>query len=123
MIERIISKTKELSHHPHLILASTIALGLLFAAKQHFRGGTCKVKRDLSGKVIVVTGGNTGIGKETILELSFYDCTIIFGARDVKKSEEAMQDILHKNPKASIIFYPLDLADLKSIDEFTARIK
>lgn len=123
MIERIISKAKELTHRPHLLLASTITLGLLFAAKQYFSGGACKVKRDLSGKVIVVTGGNTGIGKETVLELSFHDCIIIFGARDVKKSEDAIKDILHKNPKANVIFYPLDLADLRSIDEFSARIK
>lgn len=122
-MEGIISKTKELTHRPRLFLATTIALGLLFTAKQYFRGASCKAKRDLSGKVVVVTGGNAGIGKETILELSFYDCTIIFGARDVKKSHQAIQYILRKNPKADTTFYPLDLADLRSIDEFSARIQ
>ena len=32
-------------------------------AKYYFRGGMCKVDRDLTGQVVVVTGGNTGIGK------------------------------------------------------------
>jgi len=41
--------------------------------------------------VIVITGANTGIGKETMKELSQQPCTIIFGARDARKSEEAIK--------------------------------
>lgn len=59
---------------------------LLVATKLYFRGGMCKVDRDLNGKVIVVTGGNAGIGKETVDALSTKGCTIIFGARDRGKS-------------------------------------
>lgn len=39
---------------------------MLTATKLYYRGGICKVDRDLEGKVIVVTGGNSGIGKVTV---------------------------------------------------------
>ena len=39
------------------------SLLLLIGVKLYFRGGVCRVDRDLNGKMIVVTGGNAGIGK------------------------------------------------------------
>lgn len=41
---------------------------------------------DLTGKYAVVTGGNSGIGKETVLELIKLNCNVIIGARDKRKS-------------------------------------
>ena len=38
-------------------------IALIGIAKYYFRGGMCNVNRDLTGQVVVVTGGNTGIGK------------------------------------------------------------
>jgi hypothetical protein len=82
-----IDKLKEAVKNPYILGAAAVTFSLLAFAKSYFNGGVCKVSRDLTGKVIVITGGNTGIGKATIEELAQQSCTIIFGARDVNKSE------------------------------------
>jgi hypothetical protein len=69
----------------YVFLAAGGILGLVFA-KLYFRGGVCRVNRDLSGQVIILTGGNAGIGKETLRYLSRQPCKIFFGARDKEKS-------------------------------------
>lgn len=73
---------------------------------------------DLSGKVILVTGGNTGLGKESVLQLAKHNPKEIFlAARTPSKAESAIQDIKAAVPNASITFLPLDLTDFSSIAE------
>lgn len=50
--------------------------------------------RDLSGKVVVVTGGNSGIGYETCRALAFHGAHVVMASRDAKKSKEAIQRIV-----------------------------
>jgi len=66
------------------ILISFTAVAFL---KLYFRGSSCPIHRDLTGRVAVLTGGNTGIGKETLLDLARNNCSVIMGARDRSKSE------------------------------------
>lgn len=59
-------------------------LGLsVFGLKEYYGGAQCHVTRDLTGKVAIITGGNTGIGKETALGLAQKGCEVIIAARDV----------------------------------------
>ena len=68
----------------HLAIAGGILI-LLAAIKYYAAGGVCRIKKDLSGKTAVITGGNTGIGRETALELARQNCDLIIGARDKGK--------------------------------------
>jgi NAD(P)-dependent dehydrogenase (short-subunit alcohol dehydrogenase family) len=82
---------------------------------------------DLTGKVIIVTGSNSGLGLETVRQLGEHNPAHIYvAARSREKSEAAIKDLQQKNPNISpISFLPLDLASFESIKaaavEFTSK--
>ncbi|KAF7362977.1 Short-chain dehydrogenase/reductase family protein [Mycena venus] len=69
---------------------------------------------DLSGKIIIVTGGNTGIGYETVKQLLLKNAKVYLGARSAEKGAAAIKS-LEKETGNSAIFLQLDLADLPSV--------
>jgi NAD(P)-dependent dehydrogenase (short-subunit alcohol dehydrogenase family) len=79
-----------------------------------------QVDRDipnLSGKVFIVTGGNNGLGKETILQLSKHNPSKVYmGARSEEKAKKAIADIKRAVPRADPKFLQLDLASFRSIE-------
>ncbi|EAU32560.1 predicted protein [Aspergillus terreus NIH2624] len=72
---------------------------------------------DLSGKVIFVTGGNAGLGKETILQLARHSPSRIYlGARNATKAQDAIASIEAVIPTpVDIRHIPLDLTSFQSI--------
>jgi NAD(P)-dependent dehydrogenase (short-subunit alcohol dehydrogenase family) len=72
---------------------------------------------DLGNKVILVTGGNTGIGKETILQLAKHNpAKVYLAARTESKARDAIKSIETALSKPIDIEYlPLDLSSLKSV--------
>ncbi|KIM76634.1 hypothetical protein PILCRDRAFT_643196 [Piloderma croceum F 1598] len=81
---------------------------------------------DLSGKVIIVTGGNTGLGFETAKSLLAHNAKVYIGARSQAKAEEAISKLRELTGKEAL-FLQLDLGDLKAVktaaDEFLSKEK
>ncbi|EIN09012.1 NAD(P)-binding protein [Punctularia strigosozonata HHB-11173 SS5] len=69
---------------------------------------------DLSGKVVIVTGGNTGIGKETCRQLLKKNAKVYLAARSKSKAEDAITDLFNDTGKRAI-FLELDLSNLPSV--------
>lgn len=72
---------------------------------------------DMSGKVAIVTGGNTGIGKVTCLELVKKHATVYLAARTKERAENALKDIKKEVTDAQIEWLPLDLLSLRQVSE------
>ncbi|KAH8897720.1 NAD(P)-binding protein [Thozetella sp. PMI_491] len=72
---------------------------------------------DLSGRVIIVTGGNAGLGLESVRQLARHNpARIYLAARSKEKAEAAIKQLRESNPSASpISFLSLDLSSFTSI--------
>ncbi|XP_027860890.1 retinol dehydrogenase 12-like [Xiphophorus couchianus] len=76
----------------------------------------------LDGKTVIITGANTGIGKETARDLARRGARIVMACRDMERAEEARTDILEDTGNENIIIRKLDLSDTKSIRAFAQII-
>jgi len=57
-------------------------------------GPKYKGKEDLVDKIVIVTGANSGIGKETTLELARRNAKVIMACRDMEKCEMVLVSLL-----------------------------
>ncbi len=69
----------------------------------------------MQGKVILVTGANSGIGKETARELARRGATVVVGARSEPKGKAAAQEIAASTGRDDVGLLLVDLADLDSV--------
>ncbi|XP_034018785.1 retinol dehydrogenase 11 [Thalassophryne amazonica] len=76
----------------------------------------------LVGKTAIITGANTGIGKETAKDLARRGARVILACRNLERGEQAARDILTEVQGANIVVRELDLADTKSICQFAEKI-
>jgi NAD(P)-dependent dehydrogenase (short-subunit alcohol dehydrogenase family) len=74
---------------------------------------------DLSGKTIIVTGANVGLGYEAVKMLSRMNAEVILASRSIQRGDEAKRKILDEVPSAKVQVMKLDLADLQSIRDFS----
>jgi NAD(P)-dependent dehydrogenase (short-subunit alcohol dehydrogenase family) len=72
------------------------------------------------GRVVVVTGANTGIGFEAARVFAVKGARVVLACRNPQLAEEAVQRILHGQPAADISFMKLDLASLESVRNFAS---
>lgn len=78
---------------------------------------------DLTGKVIVITGANSGLGFECSKILAKKGATVVMTARNMDKGEKAKATILNENPQATLDLMKLDVGNLQSVREFAEAFK
>lgn len=85
-----------------------------FPPKPHF---TDQDVNDLHGKVCLVTGANTGLGKEVARLLYSKNAKVYIAARSEEKANAAIEDIKRAAPSSTgtLVFLHLDLSDLDKV--------
>ena len=104
------------------ILIVLIIIFILFFLRKYLRGGQCKSKHSMEGKVVIITGASSGIGKESAIDLVKHGAQVILACRNEKKTKKAMES-LNDEEKKLIQYIHLDLSDFNSIIEFAETVK
>lgn len=83
---------------------------------------------DQTGKTVVITGGNTGIGYETAIALAKAGANVVLACRDQEKANKAAETIRQQTETAAVETAivetaSLDLASLKSVNQFAEQFR
>ncbi len=78
---------------------------------------------NLDGKVIIVTGGNSGLGFESVKAFSNKGAEVILASRSIERGETAKGNLIKENSNVKITVLQLDLMDLSSIGKFVINFK
>lgn len=77
----------------------------------------------LSGKVIIVTGGNSGLGFESVRYFASKGARVVMASRSVERAEKAKELILEACGSCDIHIVKLDLASLNSVNTFVNDVR
>ncbi len=109
-------------------LFSGLALGGLLTAvgfamyRKWLGGGVCYSKAKLTGKTVIITGANTGIGLETAVDLAGRGARVILACRSEERGEKAAVEVRRRSRNVDVRYAHLDLASLESIRNFAEII-
>jgi len=82
---------------------------------------TAKDIPDLSDKIAIVTGANSGIGYEIARALSNKNAKVILACRNKENGEAAVRQIVLAYPEAQVELMQIDLSDLSSVQHFSGK--
>ena len=77
---------------------------------------------EMAGKVVVITGGNTGIGKEAAVGLAGLGARVVITSRNEERGRSAQKEIADRSGSDSVEVMSLDLASFTSIRAFAADV-
>lgn len=80
------------------------------------------IHSDMSKKVCLVTGANTGIGKPTAEELARSGATVLLACRSHEKTQPVVEELRARTGNADVHLIPLDLGSLDSVRRCAADL-
>jgi NAD(P)-dependent dehydrogenase (short-subunit alcohol dehydrogenase family) len=114
-----------------ILLICLIFPVLYIALRCYFNGPRTKLSKDMTDKIIVITGCSAGIGKETARELLNKGATVIFACRNEQKTKSIINEIAVDNKNKGVLlnnksrahYINLNLASFKSVVDFSRNFK
>jgi len=104
------------------ILGVLVLLAVLaFLLRLWMQGEKCRSDARLDGKIVVITGANTGIGKVCALDMSKRGAKVVILCRNTERGEAAAEEI-RKQTEGPVIVHKLDLASLASVRECAEQL-
>ena len=77
----------------------------------------------MNGKVVVITGSNSGIGKETAVGVASKGATTVLACRNPAKAAAAAAEVKERSRNHDVPVVALDLADLASVRDCAATVE
>ena len=74
---------------------------------------------DQSGRIVLVTGGNSGLGYQMVLQLARKGARVLLSARNRARGAAALERLAAEAPAGQAELAQLDLADLASVERFS----
>ncbi|XP_053947384.1 retinol dehydrogenase 14 isoform X1 [Anastrepha ludens] len=84
--------------------------------------GRCFTETKMEGKTVIITGANSGIGKETARDLAKRGARIIMACRNLETANAVKEEITKETGNNKLIVKKLDLGSQKSVREFASDI-
>ena len=84
------------------------------------RSNAQRLRKEVAGKVVVVTGATSGIGLDCATKLSNAGATVILAARTPEKLDESVKAL--RKQGGDVYAYPCDIADMEDCDKFIATV-
>ena len=75
---------------------------------------------DQTGRTVIVTGANSGIGLETARMLALKGASVVLACRNLEKGNAAVERVQSDRPRGRVTLAALDLSDLESVATFAA---
>ncbi|XP_035695182.1 retinol dehydrogenase 12-like [Branchiostoma floridae] len=109
-----------------LVVAAGLVLAVIYLTRLWFRKGlrfgVCRCETRMDGKTVIVTGSNTGTGKEAARDLARRGARVILACRNARKAEKAAEEIRKSSGNGNVEVRVVDLASLSSIRDFCSHI-
>ncbi|XP_052769931.1 retinol dehydrogenase 12-like [Mya arenaria] len=115
--------SKLLADNCTVLTYGVIGVCAFLSVRQYMQGPKCRSTLKLAGKTVLITGANTGIGKETAKDLAKRGARVILACRDLTRAQKAASDITNSTGNSNVVVYKLDLSSLKSVRECAEEVK
>ncbi|KAK3586841.1 hypothetical protein CHS0354_034879 [Potamilus streckersoni] len=100
-----------------------LAGGFLYGFRQYMRGARCFSEVKLDGKVAIVTGATSGIGKHVAEDFARRGCRVYIACRNMEQGKKVVEEIQEKTKNINIYAEECNLASFKSVRAFVKKFR